>query len=95
MTAAQCACGFAEDEAEDFTIGDHLFAMFAPEDYTGTDGRHHLEGEPDLTCLCGLAAATAEELDAHFLAVFTPEHAIGRDGKKHEPVYRSDTEEAP
>jgi hypothetical protein len=45
-----------------------------------------LEGERRLTCFCGLAAATAEELDAHFLALFTPDDAIGRDGKKHHPI---------
>lgn len=84
MTGARCACGFTEDEAEDFTIGDHLLDMFAPDDDKGTDGRYHLEGEPALTCPCGLAAATTAQLDAHFLAVFTPGDAIGRDGKKHE-----------
>jgi hypothetical protein len=92
MTGALCVCGFAEDEAEDFTIGDHLFAMFASDDDKGSDGWYHLEGEPGLTCFCGLAAATAEELDAHFIAIFAPEDAIGCDGKKHEPVYRSGAE---
>jgi hypothetical protein len=86
MTGAQCACGFTEDDAEDFTIGDHLYEMFAPDDGKGTDGRCHLEGEPDLTCLCGLAAATPAQLDTHFLAMFTPDDAIGRDGKKHQPA---------
>ncbi len=86
MISVQCACGFTEDEAEDFTIGDHPLAMFAPADDRGADGRHHLEGEPTLTCCCGLAAATTAELDAHFVAVFTPEGGIGHDGKKHELV---------
>ena len=86
MAGIRCSCGFAEDEAEGFTIGDHLYEMFAPDDDKGTDGRYHLEGEPDLTCFCGLAAATAAQLDAHFLAVFTPDDAIGRDGKKHQRV---------
>jgi hypothetical protein len=35
---------------------------------------------------CGLAAATAGELDTHFLAVFTPDDAIGHDGKRHVTV---------
>jgi hypothetical protein len=86
MTGARCACGFTEGEAEDFTLGDHLLDVFTPDDDKGTDGRYHLEGEPDLTCHCGLAAATADELDTHFVAVFTPDGAIGRDGKRHEPV---------
>jgi hypothetical protein len=86
MAHAQCTCGFAEGEAGDFTITDHLLAMFAPDDDRGTDGRYHLEGEPSLTCYCGLAAAATAELDAHFLAVFTPEDAIGRDSKKHTQV---------
>lgn len=86
MTDARCSCGFADSESEDFTIVDHMLAMFAPEDDGGTDGRYHLEGEPALTCVCGLAAATDAQLDAHFLAVFTPEDEIGRDGRKHQPV---------
>lgn len=89
MTGARCSCGFAEDEAEDYAIGDHLLEMFTPDDDKGTDRRHHLEGEPDLTCSCGLVAATAAQLDAHFLAVFTPDDAIGCDGKKHEAVTAS------
>jgi hypothetical protein len=83
---AKCVCGFTEDEAGDFTIDDHLFEMFAPEDGRGANGRYHIEGEPDLTCWCGLAAGTAAELDAHFAAVFTPADAIGCDGKKHHRV---------
>lgn len=83
MTAGQCVCGFTDDEAGDYTIGDHLLEVFVPQDDRGTDGSLHVEGERPLTCLCGLAAATAEELDAHFLALFTPDDAIGQDGKKH------------
>jgi hypothetical protein len=86
MTAGQCICGFTEDEAGHRRIIDHLLEAFALDDDKGTDGLVHLEGEPDLTCLCGLAASTADELDAHFLALFTPDDAIGRDGKKHHPV---------
>jgi hypothetical protein len=86
MTSVQCVCGFIEDEAGDQAIGDHLFEVFAPDDDKGTDGLVHLEGNPALTCSCGLAAATAGELDAHLLALFTPDDAIGRDGKKHHPV---------
>ena len=86
MAHAQCTCGFAEAAAEDFTIADHLLAMFVPGDDRGTDGRYHLEGEPGLTCYCGQAAATTAELDAHFIAVFTPEDAIGRDGREHKQL---------
>jgi hypothetical protein len=45
----------------DEIIGDHLLEMFTPEDCRGTDGLLHEEVEPDLTCSCGLAAATPEE----------------------------------
>jgi hypothetical protein len=86
MATAHCACGFTEHEAGNETIGDHLFHMFAPEDDKGTDGRVHLEGRPDLTCTCGLAAATAQELDAHLVAAFTPNDAIGHDGNRHQLV---------
>lgn len=86
MAGARCSCGFAADEAEDYAIGDHLLEMFAPDDDKGADGRCHLEGESRLTCTCGLAVATAAQLDAHFLAMFTPDDAIGRDGKKHQRV---------
>jgi hypothetical protein len=86
MANARCSCGFTEDEAEDYTIGDHLLEMFAPDDDKGTDGRRHLEVEPGLTCACGLAAATPAQLDAHFLAVFSPDDAIGRDGRKHQRI---------
>jgi hypothetical protein len=89
MTTAKCVCGFNEGEAGDETIGDHLLEVFAPEDGKGTDGRVHLEGEPNLACFCGLAVATAGELDAHFITLFTPGDAIGRDGKKHRPVTTS------
>jgi hypothetical protein len=86
MITAQCVCGFTEDEAGDQTLGDHLFEAFAPEDDKGPDGLVHMEGKRKLTCLCGLAAATPEELDAHLVAKFTPDDAIGGDGKKHHPV---------
>ena len=85
MPTAQCACGFTEDESGDHTIADHLFEAFAPEDNKGPDGSVHLEGERKLTCFCGLAATTSEELDEHLLAQFTPDNAIGRDGKQHHP----------
>ena len=84
MTAARCVCGFIEAEGADETIGDHLLEMFAPEDCQDTDGLLHEEVTPDLTCSCGLPAATAEQLDAHFIQVFTPADSIGRDGGKHE-----------
>lgn len=86
MSASQCVCGFIADEADDQTIADHLLEAFAPADDKGTDGLAHLEGEQNLTCLCGLVAASPEDLDAHFVAIFTPADAIGRDGKKHHPI---------
>jgi hypothetical protein len=89
MADAYCTCGFTEDEAADETISDHLLAVFTPGDDKGNDGRFHLEAEPDLTCLCGLATAMADELDAHFLAVFTPDDGIGHDGKRHAIVTAS------
>lgn len=90
MTASQCVCGSIEDEADDQTIADHLLEVFAPEGDKGIDGLVHLEGERNLTCLCGFAAATPEDPDAHFLAVFTPADVIGRDGKKHNPITAND-----
>ena len=42
------------------------------------------ENSPILTCLCGLATTTTEELDTHLLKVFTPDDARGRDGERHE-----------
>jgi hypothetical protein len=81
---ARCSCGFTEAEGVDVTIGDHLLEVFAPDDDKGTDGRYHLEGELGLTCVCGLAAATAAELDGHFRQAFTPADHIGRDGRRHE-----------
>jgi hypothetical protein len=83
VTDAQCSCGFTE--ADDETIGDHLFEMFAPDDGRAPDGLVHLEGEANLFCLCGVGGS-AQDLDAHFLAIFTPADLIGRDGDKHEPV---------
>ena len=81
---ARCSCGFTEAGSVDVTISDHLLEMFAPEDDKGTDGRYHLEGEPGLTCVCGFAAATAAELDAHFLQAFTRTDHIGHDGHEHD-----------
>ena len=85
MTSTSCVCGFTENEAGDQKISDHLLEAFAPEDDKGTDGLVHLEWGKNLTCFCGLSAATPEELDAHLLALFTPDDAIGRDGKRHHP----------
>ena len=83
MAGERCSCGFAEAEAGDETVADHLLEMFAPEDCRGNDGLPHLEITPDLTCSCGLVAATARALDAHFLAVFTPAGSVGPDGVSH------------
>ena len=84
MTPARCSCGFTEDASEDYTIGGHLFEVFAPDDGRGLDGKVHLEGEAALFCLCG-AGGSAPELDTHFLLVFTPADSIARDGRRHEP----------
>jgi hypothetical protein len=51
--------------------------------YIGNDGLVHEERDL-LTCACGLAAITGEELDSHLLKVFTSADRIGRDGKKHD-----------
>jgi hypothetical protein len=85
MTGARCTCGFTEAASEDYTIGDHLYEMFAPGDGKGPDGLVHLEGEKDLFCMCGAGGST-QKLDAHFLDVFTPSDLVSRDGRKHERV---------
>jgi hypothetical protein len=85
MTAAQCSCGFTEDEAGDEAIGDHLLEVFAPQDGRAADGLVHMEGEADLFCMCGVGGS-ADELDAHFLVVFTPPDLVGNDGRKHGKV---------
>jgi hypothetical protein len=81
----RCSCGFTEDTAEDYTLSDHLYEVFAPDDATGPDGQVHLEGEVALFCMCG-AGGTAEKLDAHLLEVFMPADHFGRDGAAHEAV---------
>jgi hypothetical protein len=85
MPPARCGCGFTEDAAEDYTLSDHLYEVFAPDDGTGPDGEVHLEGETALLCMCG-AGGSAARLDAHFLEIFTPGDAIGRDGARHRPT---------
>ena len=82
MTAASCACGFAELADEELI--DHLLGVFEPDDHVGNDGLAHEERER-LTCACGFTAITPEEFDAHILSVFAPDDAIGRDGHRHEP----------
>lgn len=80
MADERCSCGFSE--AGDEMIEDHLLEVFAPDNGKGHDGKVHLEGEVNLSCLCG-AGGSATELDAHFLAVFTPADHAGRDGREH------------
>jgi hypothetical protein len=82
MPPARCACGFSESEAEDYTLSDHLYEMFAPDDGKGPDGLVHLEGPGPFRCLCGAGGSEAT-LDAHFLQVFTPGDSTGRDGAVH------------
>jgi hypothetical protein len=57
--------------------------VFTPEDDKGTDGQVHLEGDAELTCLCGLRASTPEELDAHFLEMFVPADRADSGGVEH------------
>ena len=82
MARARCSCGFTEDASADYTIGDHLFEVFAPDDGRGPDGTVHLEGATALFCLCG-AGGSAAKLDAHFAEVFTPDDSAGPDGVIH------------
>ncbi len=82
MLPARCSCGFTEDASADYTIGDHLFEVFAPDDGKGPDGRVHLEGEIASFCLCG-AGGSAQKLDAHFAEVFTPADSAGPDDVIH------------
>jgi hypothetical protein len=65
---------------------DHLLAVFTPQACRGNDGYLHEEAFPALTCLCGFAAATGQELDDHFLGVFTPAGSAGPDGIVHRPA---------
>jgi hypothetical protein len=85
MPRARCGCGFTEEVAEDYTLSDHLYEMFAPDDGKGPDGLVHLEGENALFCMCG-AGGSADTLDAHFLEVFTPADHRGSDGAAHKAV---------
>jgi hypothetical protein len=83
MPPARCSCGFTEDAAEDYTLGDHLYEMFAPDDGKGPDGTEHAEGLAGFSCLCG-AGGSQGKLDAHFIEVFTPADATGPDGAVHQ-----------
>lgn len=86
MAGKRCSCGFTENAGEDYTIGDHLYEVFAPEDGKGSDGLVHLEGPTALLCLRG-AGGSQQELDAHFLQVFIPADSTGRDGAVHEEAW--------
>jgi hypothetical protein len=86
MTAQRCTCGFTESNGDDEAIGDHLLRVFTLEDDTGTDGRVHLEGNPELTCLCGFRADTAEELDSHFLEMYIPADRMDSGGVEHKMI---------
>jgi hypothetical protein len=83
MTVRRCKCGFTEANEDDETIGDHLLQVFTPEDDKGADGQVHLEGNPQLTCLCGYRASTAGELDSHFLETFVPADRMDAGGVEH------------
>ena len=83
MADERCSCGFTEVAGVDETMGDHLRAVFTPEDDTGADGQVHLEGNPELTCLCRFKAGTAGELDSHFLEKFRPADRVDSDGIEH------------
>jgi hypothetical protein len=69
MLAQRCTCGF--ERLADEEVIDHLMAVFAPDDATGTDGQVH-EELPGSACSCGFSATTSSEMDTHFLAIFTP-----------------------
>ena len=84
MSIHRCTCGFTEADGDDETIGDHFLRVFAPEDDKGVDGQVHLEGDPGLTCLCGLRASTAGELDSHFQEMFVPEDRVDSSGVEHQ-----------
>ena len=79
----------------DETIGDHLLEVFAPEDDMGADGQAHFEGDPALTCRCGLRASAIAELDSHFLEMFVPAGRAGPGGVEHTVVTAPDTPREP
>lgn len=83
---ARCSRGVTEANGDDETIGDHLLRVFAPDDDKGADGRVHLEGGPGPTCLCGLIAGAAGELDSHFLEMFIPAGRVDAGGVEHPVV---------
>jgi hypothetical protein len=60
--------------------------VFTPQGDTGADGRVHLEGTSELTCLCGFRAGMAEELDSHFLEMFIPADGIDSGGVEHKMI---------
>jgi hypothetical protein len=72
-------------------LWDLLQLAFEPADRTGNDGSVHEELD-QLSCLCGFATITGDDLDQHFLSVFAPADATGRDGRRHEPT--EDTHDA-
>ena len=78
-----CSCGFTPTDDE--SLPDHLGEMLIPGDDTDPAGQHHAETELR-TCLCGHAAPSAADLDAHLLAAFTSPCRLGRDGRAHQPV---------
>jgi hypothetical protein len=86
MTAQRCTCGFTEADEVDETVVDHLLWVFTPQGDTGADGRVHLEGTSELTCLCGFRAGMAEELDSHFLEMFIPADGIDSGGVEHKVI---------
>ena len=87
MTIQRCMCGFTETNADDETIRDHFLRVFTPEDDKGADGQVHLEGDPELTCLCGFRASTAGELDSHFLEMFVPADRVDSGGVEHKATH--------
>ena len=86
MTAQRCACGFTEADGDDETVVDHLLWTFTPQDNKGADGQVHLEGHPELVCLCGFRASTAGELDSHFLEMFIPADGMDSGGVEHQVI---------
>lgn len=89
MSTYHCTCGFAINDPEE--LGDHLRAVFARDDDTGTDGREHTEITPPgqrrpLVCSCGLVTGSSREFDDHVLLAIIPPDGIGNDGEKHSLV---------
>jgi hypothetical protein len=79
----RCTCGFTEANGDDETLADHLLWVFTPEDDKDAGVQVHLEGDRELTCLCGFRASKTGELDSHFLEMFVPVDRVDSGGVEH------------